>query len=91
MLLDDVRKACAEDKDLLRLMDHLVNPTCKSLKGLSALYRSSSNQYTTHNGRLYYTAVAGDTPRVVVSAHNNLLLRIVYVRNDSLTGGHRGR
>ena len=40
-LLDDVRKAYAEDKDLLRLMDHLVNPTRKSLKDLSALYRSS--------------------------------------------------
>ena len=26
-LLDDVRKAYAEDKDILRLMDHLVNPT----------------------------------------------------------------
>ena len=28
-LLDDVRKAYAEDKDLLRLMDHLVNPSRK--------------------------------------------------------------
>ena len=77
-LLDDVRKAYAEDNDLLRLMGHLVNPTRKSMEDLSALYRSSSDRYTTHNGLLYYTAVAGDTPRVVVPAHNDLRLRIMY-------------
>ena len=90
-LLDDVRKAYAEDKDLLRLMDHLVNPSRKSLNDLSALYRSSSDRYTTRNGLLYYTAVAGDKPRVVVPAHNNLRLRILYECHDAPTGGHRGR
>ena len=40
-LLDDVRKAYADDKDFLRLMDHLVNQSRKSLENLSALYRSS--------------------------------------------------
>ena len=72
-------------------MDHLVNPTRKSLKDLSALYRSSSNRYTTRNGFLYYTAVSGDTTRVVVPAHNNLRLRILYECHDAPTGGHRGR
>ena len=47
-LLDDVRKAYAGDKDLLRLMDHLVNPTRKLLKDLSAFYRSSSDR-SVHN------------------------------------------
>ena len=90
-LLDDVRKTYAEDKDLLRLMDHLVNPSRKSLNDLSALYRSSSDRYTTRNGLLYYTAVAGDTHRVVVPAHNNLRLRILYECHDAPIGGHRGR
>ena len=70
-LLDDVRKASVEDKDLQRLMDHLVNPSGKSLKDLPALYRPFSDRCTTCNGLLYYTAVAGDTPRVVVPAHND--------------------
>ena len=90
-LLDDVRKAYAEDKDLLQLMDHLVNPTRKSLKDLSALYRSSSNRYTSRNGFLYYTAASGDTTRVVVPAHNNLRLRILYECHDAPTGDHRGK
>ena len=72
-------------------MDHLVNPTRKSLKDLSALYCSSSDRYTTRNGLLYYTAVAGDTPYVVVPAHNNLRLRILYECHEAPTGGHCGR
>ena len=90
-LLDDIRKAYAEDKDLLRLMDHLVSPSRKSLKDLPALYRSSSDRYTTRNGLLYYTAVAGDTPRVVVPTHNDLRLRIMYECHDAPPSGHRGR
>ena len=90
-LLDDVRKAYAEDTDFLLLMDHLVNPTRKSLKDLPALYQSSSDRYTTRNGLLYYTAVDGDTPRVVVPAHNNLRLRIMYDYHDAPSRGHRGR
>ena len=43
-LLDDIKKAYAEDKDLLRLMDHLNDPSIKSLKDLPALYRSSSDR-----------------------------------------------
>ena len=37
-LLGDIKKAYADDKALLRLMDHLVTPSRKSLKDLSALY-----------------------------------------------------
>ena len=88
-LADDVQKAYAEDNDLLLLMDHLVNPSSKSLRDLPALYRSSSDRYTTCNGLLYYTAVAGDTPRVVVPAHHDLHLRIMYECHDAPTGGHR--
>ena len=40
-LLDDIRKAYSEDKDLLQLMDHLVTPSRKSLKDLPDLYRSA--------------------------------------------------
>ena len=90
-LLDDVRKAYAEDKDILRLMDHLVNPTRKSLKGLRALYRSSSDQYTTRKELLDYTAVDGDTRPVIVPAQNNLRLCFMYKSHDILTGGHRGQ
>ena len=91
MLLDDVRKAYAVDKDLLRLMDHLANPSRQSLKYFSALYRSSLDRYTTRNGLLYYTAVAGNTSRVVVPAQINLRLRIMYECHDAPTGSHPGR
>ena len=90
-LVEDVRKAYAEDNDLLLSMYHMVNPSRKSLKVLPSLYRSSSDRYTTRNGLLNYTAVDGDTPRVVVPAHNNLRLRILYNCHDAPSGGHRGR
>ena len=73
------------------MIDHLVNPTRKSLKDLSALYRSSSDQYKLRNGLLYYIAVAGDTPRVVVRIHNHLRLSIMYECHVAPTSGHRGR
>ena len=44
-----------------------------------------------HNGLLKYTAVAGDTPRVVVPEYGDLRLRIMYEYHDAPTGGHRGR
>ena len=72
-------------------MDHLVTPSRKSLKDLSALYRSYAYRYTTRNGLLYYTAVAGGTPRVVIPTHNDSQLRILYECHDAPTGGHRGR
>ena len=72
-------------------MDHLVTPPRKSLKYLPALYRSSADRYTTRNGLLYYTAVTGDTPRVVVPTRNDLLLRIMYECHDAPASGHRGR
>ena len=84
-------KAYAEDKALLRLTDHLVNPSRKSLKDLPALYRSSADRYTTRNGLLYYTAVAVDTNRVVVPTHNDLRLPILYECHDAPAGEHRGR
>ena len=86
-LLDDIKKAYAEDRALLRLMNHLVTPSRKYLKDLTALYRSSADRYTTNNGVLYYTAVSGDTPRVVVPTHNDLLLRIMYECHDAPTSG----
>ena len=39
----------------------------------------------------YYTAVADDTPRVVVTAHDDLRLRIMFEGHDAPSGGHRGR
>ena len=72
-------------------MDHLVKSSRQSLKGLPALYRSSSDRYTTRNGLLYYTAVAGDTPRVVILTYNGLHLHVMYECHDAPTGGHRGR
>ena len=47
------------------------------------------DRYTTPNGLLYYTAVPGDTPPVVVPTHNDLLLRIMYECHDAPTSGHR--
>ena len=90
-LIDDIKKAYEEDKDLLRLMDHVTDPSRKSLKDLLPLFRSSVDRYTTRNGLLYYTVVAGDTPRVVVPTHNDLRLRIMYECHDTPTGGHHGR
>ena len=72
-------------------MDHVTDPSRKSLKDFPPLYRSSVDRYITRNGLLYYTAVAGDTPRVVVPTHNDLRLRIMYECHDAPTGGHRGR
>ena len=66
----------------------MVNITCKSLK-FTAFYWSSSDRYTTRNGLLYYTAVAGDTPRVIDPAHFNSCLRIMYECHDTPTIGHR--
>ena len=90
-LLDDIKKAYAGDEAILRLMDHLVTPSRKSLRALPALYRSSADRYTTRNGLLYYTAVTGDTPRVVVHTHNDLHSRIMSECDDAPTSGHRGR
>ena len=90
-LLDDVRKAYAEDKDILNLMDHLENPTRKSFKDLPASYLSSADRYTIRNGLLYYTAVTGDKPRVVVPTYSDLRLLILYKRHDAPPSGHCGR
>ena len=83
------KKAYAEDKALLRLMDHLVTPSRKSLKDLPALYRPSADRYSTRNGLLYYTAVTGSTHSVVVPTHNDLRLRILYECHDAPPSGHR--
>ena len=40
---------------------------------------------------LYYTAIVGDTPRVVVPTHNDLRLCILYECHDAPPSGHRGR
>ena len=76
---------------MVRLMKHLSQPSRQSLKRLPPVYRSSTDRYTVHNGLLKYTAVAGDTPRVVVLDHGDLRLHIMYEYHDLPTGGHRGR
>ena len=75
---------------MVRLMENLLQPSRQSLKRLPPVYRSSTYRYTVHNGLLKYTAVAGDTPRVVVPDHGDLR-RIMYEYHDASTGGHRGR
>ena len=49
------------------------------------------DRYTVRNGLLHYSAVAGNTPRVVVPDHGDLRLRIMYEYHDASNGGHRGR
>ena len=88
-LLEEIRKAY--DPAMVRLMEHLSRPSRQSLKRLPPVYRPSTDRYTVHNDLLKYTAVAGDTPRVVVPDHGDLQLRIMYEYHDAPTGGHRGR
>ena len=90
-LAKDIKKAYVEDKALLRLINHLVNLSHKFLKDLLALYRSSADRYPIRNGLLYYTAVAGETPRFVFPIHNDMQLRILYECHDAPTGGHSSR
>ena len=89
ILLEDIRKAY--DPKMVRLMDHLSQPSLQYLKSLPPVDRSSTDRYTVHNGLLKYTVVADDTPRVVVPDHGELQLRIMYEYHDAPTGGHRGR
>ena len=89
-LLDDVRKAYALEPSLVHLMDYFKNPSPQAKKRLSAMYRSSTDRYIIRNGLLNYTAVAGDTPRVVVPT-DGLKLRIMYESHDAPSCGHRGR
>ena len=65
--------------------------TCQSVKGFPPVYRSSTDRYTVQNGLLKYSAVAGDTPRVVVPDHGDLRLRIMDEYHDASNGGRRGR
>ena len=76
-------KAFAKDKNILCLIYDLMNVTRKSTKYLSALYRYSSDRYTTREEFLYY--------KFVFQAHNDLLLRIIHECHDALNGGYRGR
>ena len=81
----------AYDPAMVRLMDHLSQPSRQSLKRLSPVYRSSTDRYTVYNGLLKYSAVDGGTPRVVVHDHGDLRLRITYECHYETTGEHRGR
>ena len=76
---------------MVRLMHHLSQPSWKSLKQLSSVYRPSTDRYTVRNGLLQYSAVVDDIPRVVVPDHGDLLLRIMYEYHNPPIGGHRGR
>ena len=72
-LLDDIKKAYAEDEAILRLMDHLVTPSRKSIKDLLALYRSSADRYTTRNGcciiqPLLATHLVSSSPLIMICA-----------------------
>ena len=49
------------------------------------------DRYTVLNGLLQYSAVAGDTTRVVVPDHDDLRLRIMYEYHEAPVGGHSGR
>ena len=86
-----MRKVYAGDKDLLRLMDHLVDPSHKPFEYLRELHRSSSDRYTARNKLQYYTAVAEDTPRVVIPTHNEMRLYNTYGCHESPKGGHLTR
>ncbi|CAI5703340.1 unnamed protein product [Peronospora effusa] len=90
-LLDDIRRACAQDNDLVRLMKYLKDPSTQAKKRLPAMYRSSLDRYTQRNGLLYYTAVNNDTPRVVVPPQHDLRLRIMFECHDAPISRHRGR
>jgi hypothetical protein len=90
-LLDDVRAAYAHDKDVVRLMGYLSEPSPQALKSLPATYRSSAHRYTQRNGLLFYSAVDDDAPRVVVPLDHDLRLRIMFEYHDAPVSGHRGR
>ena len=89
-MLDDVKKAYAHDARIVRLMDHLKNPSRQTLTSLPAPYRSSIDRYQVRDGLVYYLAITNDTARVVVSSHD-LQLRIMFEYHDASTVGHRGR
>ena len=84
-LLDDIRMACAQDSDLVRLMEYLKDPSKQAKKRLPAMYRSSIDRYTQRDD---YTAVNGDTSRVVVPAQHDLRLRIMFECHDAPISGH---
>ena len=72
-------------------MHHLSRPSEKSLKQFSPVYRSFTDRYTVLNDLIQYSAVAGDTPRVIVPDHGDLRLCIMYEYHDAPLGGHCGR
>jgi 3',5'-cyclic AMP phosphodiesterase CpdA len=65
-ILDDIRDAYAQDGHSGRLKAYLEDPSPQAKKRLPAAYRSTAHRYTQRNGLLFYSAVADDTPRVVV-------------------------
>ena len=74
--MEDIRKVY--DSETLSLISHLSQRFWKILNQLSALYISSTDRYTVCNDLLKYSAVAGNTPRVVVPSHGDLRLQIMY-------------
>ena len=90
-LLDDALKAYAQVTKVLRLMCQLVNLFQKNLKGLPEMYRFSADRYTTLHGLLYYTAITGDTPLIVVPVQNDMRMRTMQRCRGSPICGHRGR
>lgn len=90
-LLDDVRKACARDKDTVTLMAHLSAPSEQTLPALSKVQRASLHRYKADDGLLWYRAVADDEYAVVVPDDEDLRLRILYEYHDAPASGHRGR
>lgn len=70
--LDDIRTCCTQDGDLVLLMGYLKDQSPQAKKRLPTMYRSFIDQYTQRNGLLYYTAVNGDTLRVVVPPQHDL-------------------
>ncbi|CAI5703145.1 unnamed protein product [Peronospora effusa] len=90
-LLYDIKRACAQDNDLVRLMEYLKDPSTQAKMRLPAMHRSSLDRYTQRNGLLYYPAVNNDTPRVVVPPQHDRRLSIMFECHDAPISGHRGR
>jgi hypothetical protein len=90
-LLDDVKAAYAHDEGIMRVMEHLSEPTEKSLRALPPTYRSSIHRYAVEDGLLLYRAVTDDNYRVVVPNDHDLKLEIMFEYHDAPVSGHRGR
>jgi hypothetical protein len=89
-LMDDVRRASANDKDVARVIEYLSAPSEKERKSLNPLYRSALHRYKAEDGLLWYRAVDDDSYAIVVPNDYDLRLRIIFEYHDAPISGHRG-